>query len=169
MEHWKTIKGFENYQVSDQGRVRSVKTGNILKTHPNTHGYLIVSLGRKHKERIHRLVARAFLSGYFESAHVDHLNGVKTDNRSVNLQWVTPRENITRGGLSMKNPHKTSKYPGVCWAKHARKWRVTIVYKGKHYHLKYFHDESRAARLYEEAVEAIEENRFEEFIAMLRS
>lgn len=125
MEHWKPVFGFESlYEVSDFGRVRSiphfVKTGcgerltapKILSLQKCTNGYLVVSLGRKHKhELVHRLVACAFISPPpFENAEVNHKNRNKSDNRVTNLEWVTPSENA-------QHAHDTGAFNHDLWRK----------------------------------------------------
>lgn len=63
MEEWRTIKDYENYQVSNLGRVRNIKTGKILKP-ANLKGYCRVELFKSGIGKwifIHRLVAQAFL------------------------------------------------------------------------------------------------------------
>ncbi|WP_232298520.1 HNH endonuclease [Bacillus thuringiensis] len=57
---------------------------------------MLVSLsndGLGRTQSIHRLVAKAFISNPADKGLVNHINGVKTDNRVVNLEWVTPQEN----------------------------------------------------------------------------
>jgi hypothetical protein len=99
-EEWRPvagkIKGFP-YEVSNLGRVRSIRTGRILKGTPDTHGYLKLTLQEKPRvcsPRIHRLVAEAFVEGIQIDREVNHINGIKTDNRSQNLNWVSRKENI---------------------------------------------------------------------------
>lgn len=93
---WRYIKGFEGrYEVSEAGRVRNSVTGRVLKPVPSTNGYLRVALGRAHINRlVHRLVAQAFCEGYAEHLDVNHRNGIRSDNRAENLEWVTRSENI---------------------------------------------------------------------------
>ena len=120
-EIWRPVKGFGNhYEVSNLGRVRSLPhtvlsvnekkgysfayehEGRVLK--PKTeNGYKVVTLinGDRSTKRnigVHRLVAFAFVPGYFEGAQVNHINEIRNDNRPENLEWVTPRENINHGG-----------------------------------------------------------------------
>ena len=104
-EVWKDIEGFENvYQVSNMGRVRSLKKGKvyIFKTYLDTHGYPYVLLyvgrenGRMKHFKTHRLVAKAFCDGYAKGMVVDHLDGDKTNNVWTNLEWVTSGENNRR-------------------------------------------------------------------------
>ena len=84
------------YEISNMGRIRNVKTGNIFKGSKDKGGYLLVSLTKNGKGKthsVHRLVAFAFVKGYFEGAHIDHIDTCKTKNIWTNLRWVTAKEN----------------------------------------------------------------------------
>ena len=94
MELWKEIEGFENYQVSSWGRVRSAN--GILKPYRNKKGYLKVGLskdGKCHKKRVNRLVAMAFIDNPNDLPFVDHIDGNKENNSITNLRWVTDEDN----------------------------------------------------------------------------
>jgi len=156
MEEWKTIKGFEDYQVSNLGRVKSFKCNRerIMKTGTDGRGYPSVMLrayfkAKAKNKQVHQLVAIAFLN------HtpcglvlvVDHINDIKTDNRVENLQIVTNRFNVckTQGNYS-------SDYKGVHWNKQKKKWASQIRLKGKKKHLGLFTNEEEASKTYQTAL-----------------
>lgn len=92
------IYDFSNYDVSENGYVINNKTGRILSASPDRCGYMTVHLsknGRGYTKRVHRLVAEAFLEQPSEDAwQVNHINGDKRDNRRINLEYVTPSDNM---------------------------------------------------------------------------
>lgn len=96
-EVWKDIIGFEGiYQISSIGRVKSCKSSKIIK-HQFSKGYPSLKLcnnGVIKRFTIHRQMGLSFLkSTYFKGAQINHKNGIKTDNRVSNLEWVTASEN----------------------------------------------------------------------------
>ena len=87
---------YTRYEVSNQGRVRNAHTDRVLRPRKRRDGYLDVMLfykGQAKRCYIHKLVATAFVEGWREGLEVNHKNGVKTDNRAENLEWVTSSEN----------------------------------------------------------------------------
>lgn len=97
VERWQDIPEFNGlYQVSDQGRVRRQIRGGgfrVLAGSLSEKGYVRVALsGRPY--RVHRLVMAAFVGTAAEKMTVNHKNGVKTDNRLVNLEYMTQKENV---------------------------------------------------------------------------
>lgn len=110
-EIFKDVVGYEDYfMVSNLGNLFSKRSNRLLKLHIAKSGYVTVATrigGRTGKSicfRIHRLVAEAFLpipehlkeyvnSTYYGKIPVNHINGIKTDNRLENLEWCTYSEN----------------------------------------------------------------------------
>lgn len=104
-EIWKDIIGYENeYQISNLGNVYSFKSNRILKGYTkknkphyeDRHWYITVSLCSNGVEKrffVHRLVAEHFIPNPDKKEYVNHINGIKDDNRVENLEWVTAQEN----------------------------------------------------------------------------
>lgn len=101
-EIWKDVPAYEGiYQVSNLGNIRSLKYNNtqevkLLKLKLRYPGYLYVNLSKNNKQKkynVHRLVASAFIPNPNDKKEVNHINGKKTDNALINLEWATKKEN----------------------------------------------------------------------------
>ena len=100
MEHFKKIKGYENYLVSDQGRVFNFKYNRFVKPRKNIHGYLQVVLFKnsiRKTHTMHRLVALAFIPNPENKPTVNHMDSDRTNNFVENLEWNTHSENNQHG------------------------------------------------------------------------
>lgn len=109
-EEWRDIKGYEGlYQVSDQGRVKSLERRDclgrtvkerILKQVLTNYGYQVVNLyagGKPKTLKVHRLVCQAFHDNPENKPEVNHINENKTDNRACNIEWCTCKQNNNHG------------------------------------------------------------------------
>ena len=123
-EVWKDIPQYEGlYQVSNIGRIKAlprvrenhthgvwIQPEQIMATRLNEDGYECVSLtkknGKRKTEKIHRLVALAFIPNPERKSEVNHKNCIRDDNRVENLEWVTRKENIS---YTSKCGHKSKK------------------------------------------------------------
>jgi len=97
------------FEVSTKGRVRRIATTiinprwnnkqkvprKIIETKLDKHGYVRPCLGYSRRRYLaHRLVALMFIPNPLNRAEVNHINGIRCDNRIENLEWVTKQENI---------------------------------------------------------------------------
>ena len=111
-EQWRAIPGLEGfYEVSDQGRVRSLGRWvtfidgrkprwirpRILRPNQGNHGYWTVKLSRGGRSRptlVHRLIMAAFVGPCPDGQEVAHDNGIRTDIRLANLRYDTRKGNL---------------------------------------------------------------------------
>ena len=125
-EEWKDIDNYPNYQVSNLGRVRSkeryVNTiggakrkikDKIIKPTLGGGGYFVVSLynekGKSIPKSIHRLVCETFLENKNNYPVINHINGIKIDNRLENLEFCTQSHNIKEAyRLGLEKPQLTN-------------------------------------------------------------
>jgi hypothetical protein len=99
-EIWKKIPNLQHYEASNYGRIRSVDhyykkrfyKGRVLKETFDNWGYLRITANNK-TLKSHRLVAYTFLPNPQNLPDINHKNGIKTDNRPINLEWCTQRWN----------------------------------------------------------------------------
>lgn len=110
IEEWKDIPGFEGtYQASTLGRIKSLPklvnhngggkrkvAEKVFNIRLNVYGYCVVTVyskGEMKSKRSNRLVALTFIPNPENKPYVNHINGIKTDDRPVNLEWCTAQEN----------------------------------------------------------------------------
>lgn len=120
-EHWKDIFGYENcYQVSDLGRFRSIDReivystgriqklkGQLLSPSKQRTGYYTVGLyDQNHKGKTlsaHRVVASHFVPNPNNLPEVNHIDGDKSNNSAINLEWVTAKTNNQHARCNGRN------------------------------------------------------------------
>lgn len=132
-EIWRPVVGYEDcYEVSNLGRLRTVghiieysdgrrrhvRGGRIISYgKPKSNGYYIKCLqmgSTKKYVTIHRLVATAFIPNPDNLEQVNHKNGVKTDNRASNLEWVSRSENSIHSSYVLGNESSLKKRRVLC-------------------------------------------------------
>ena len=153
------IKGFENYEVSNFGNVKSLKNNKIKLLSQGTHsnGYKHVTLlsnGLRKTFKVHRLVCVLFSKNYDYDTNlvVNHIDFNKQNNRLDNLELVSCRENGNK-----KHLKSTSKYTGVYWHTKDKRWRASIFIDGKTVYLGNYKEEKEASNAYEKALKEIVE------------
>ena len=129
MEIWKDIEGYEGlYQVSNIGRVKSMnrivnnnggtdyREERVLKQEIDRGGYIQTHLSKDGKvktHKVHRLVAKAFpeiCGKWFEGCEIDHIDGVKNNNKATNLKICAKSENM-RNPLTIIKISNSKKKP----------------------------------------------------------
>ena len=132
--NFERINGWDNYVIHSVGtllRIYKNKT-KMMKPYKMKNGYMRVKLSQNNKPQkflLHRLLALHFIPNPENKPCIDHINGVRDDNRLENLRWVTyhenmvgfrsnPAQDITKGGIR-KN--------GNCW-----RWRYYMSGKRKY-------------------------------------
>tara|TARA_R110000851_G_scaffold316762_1_gene480003 strand:- start:39 stop:590 length:552 start_codon:yes stop_codon:yes gene_type:complete len=94
----KKIKGFNGYLIDKNGNLFSEKTNKYLKSHISKNGYerigLVKEKGKVKFMFIHRILAQTFIFNPLNKTDVNHKNGIKYDNRLINLEWNTRSENV---------------------------------------------------------------------------
>ena len=169
MEIWKNIKGYEGYyQVSNLGNVKSLERkllirnsfyrtvfAKLMSIHDNSYGYNVVDLsinGKKRTIKVHKLMAIAFLNHQpkVDGLVVNHINHKRNDNRLVNLELITQRENANK-----KHIKSSSGYVGVSWDKSISKWYACIKINNKSHNLGYYINEIDAHNAYKNKLKTI--------------
>jgi hypothetical protein len=161
-EVWNDVIGTGGmYQLSDNGRYRSRKSGKwkIIKPCKNGVGYLKICTCFNCVEKrqyLHRAMWEAFVGPIPKSMQVDHINGIRDDNRLINLRLLNNRDNTQEAKNRERKKGKTSSlYIGVHWNNAKKKWVVRINVYGKSEFAGYYDCEQVARCVSELAREGI--------------
>jgi len=118
----------------------SLKSGDIAGT-KNKEGYIKININNKIYSA-HRL-AWLYFYEKFPKNYIDHINGIKNDNRICNLRDVTSKESAKNKSIRNNN---TSGFTGVSFSKANKKWKAQICIKGKQTNLGYFKNKEDAIK-----------------------
>lgn len=119
------LTGLIYWKANGKGRVKKRPAGTLLKS-----GYIGICVGKK-RFQAHRIAWIVFY-GKEPVDQIDHINGIKTDNRIINLREATNSQNGKNLSLSKRNKSGTK---GVCFEKFTKSWRSYIKVNGKYINL----------------------------------
>jgi len=135
MDDFVEIEGHPKYSINRKGDCKGPRKKGILNK-PMRHGYVRYTLFDANDKKIcitaHRLVGIAFIPNPDNLPYVDHINGIKTDNRVENLRWITHRNNARAHHSKQNNKYYT---------KYKNKWQVRYPIDDKR-HSKHFETEA---------------------------
>lgn len=86
------IKGINGYSITKEGLIFNQKTGKYLGGYQSKEGYVIFCIRQK-CYKLHRLLAIQYIPNPENKPSINHINGIKNDNRLENIEWVTAKEN----------------------------------------------------------------------------
>jgi hypothetical protein len=98
-EIWKPItnpKGYENYSISNRGRVLSPSKTHVIIPYIRVNGYSSITFNKPRITLlVHRLVGLHFIPNEdpYNKTQIDHIDRIRTNNNATNLRWVSPKEN----------------------------------------------------------------------------
>lgn len=161
-EIWKTVQGYEFYQVSSWGRMKSLDRwvkcgskgvrflkGKILKPRADKDGYLRIWLsdsdGKRKSFGVHRLVAKAYNPDWYNECYIDHINGIPASNEAWNLDVIDNKNKEN----TLRRYRLNGKPRGAQLRDDGGTWRARISLDSKLLSLGYFSSEAEAqARFY---------------------
>ena len=120
MKQWKAIPNYSKYHASTDGEIKTFNWKNkgaekIMKPDLDNSGYLRTMLINDKGEwctvKVHRIIAQTFISNPLEKKEVNHKNSIRSDNRLINLEWVTHSENVLHSFANKMQSNKGEQNP----------------------------------------------------------
>lgn len=140
--HYDPLSGVFTWKV----RCRPQTPVGTIAGRTDKDGYISVGINKK-LYKAHRL-AHLYMTGEWPAEQIDHINGVRSDNRWSNLREATNQQNQMN---TRKQSNNTSGFKGASWSRTARKWQAMVGINGKQYSLGYFDTPEAASAMYEGA------------------
>lgn len=138
LSHFKHLRGFKSWNTRFSGKEAF--------TRRNSEGYRVGGI-QDATYRGHRVIW-AMVYGYWPEEDIDHVNGLRDDNRLINLREASRTQNNMNSGLRSDN---SSGYRGVYFNKQRNAWHARVHAHGKAKHIGFFSDASEAHKAYAEA------------------
>lgn len=123
---WYDFLYSKDFRINKKGQLKNIKTGTIIKVHPDKDGYIRTNIwinGIRRNFKIHRMIAIHFIPNPENKPQVNHKDGNKANNSISNLEWCTAGENQRH---AIKTGLKCGQ-PGILH--HHRKINENTVYK----------------------------------------
>lgn len=163
-ENWKIIEGFEDYKISNLGKIKSLKSNKEkeLQLIIDNRGYYVINLckeGKMYQRLIHRLVAQHFINNPNNYNVINHKDLNKLNNNKDNLEWCNTRHNVLH---YYKNNETSSSYAGV--SKSGKTFRTQLYTNKERYDFGTFKTEQEAAEVYKKALNILETDGLEKMI-----
>jgi hypothetical protein len=130
--------GHFTWRISRKGTKGVGKRAGVA-TGPKSHQ--VVSIGIDYSRLIAHRLAWLYMTGEWPTLTIDHINHNQLDNRWCNLRLATQTQNNANTPLRR---HNTSGFKGVSWHKKSGRWRASLTFRRKHYHLGFFSDPKNA-------------------------
>ena len=135
---YKSIDGFENYIIYEDGLIYNEKFDRFMKEKKEYDGYMRVGLSKDGETKlfmVHRLIALAFIPNPLNKPCIDHINRIRDDNRIENLRWVTHSENSQNRSDNNEDIHIYKKINKTC--KKGYIWVFQLNINGKTKNIKH--------------------------------
>lgn len=154
-EIYKDIEGFPHYEVSNLGNVRHKKRKQVLipRGHKKKGTYICYEVhladetGIQKNQKVHRLVAKAFIPNPENKPEIDHIDRNPANNHIDNLRWTTRAENMINSSLRSDNK---SGHRGIWFCNTKQKWCISYEFEKKKYHGGYYNTLEEAIANYKD-------------------